>query len=177
MTEAGGTRGAGGPAGAGPADPLAAALTPERVVRLGPGNKRAALEALLARLALSPLVKDQQGLAAEIFRREAEAPTALGRGLGVPHARQAGVLAPVMALGISPEGIPDYGAPDGEPVRLVFLVAVGPAQQAAYLELLAKLAGRLADAGRRRALLAAGPEEACRLLAGGGGQNSRNSAG
>src|SRR5699024_415998 len=58
----------------------------------------------------------------EISRREATGgTTAIGEGIALPHARNAGVAAPgVAALGLR-RGI-DWGAPDGRLVDLVFMV-------------------------------------------------------
>ena len=47
--------------------------------------------------------------------------TGIGKGLAIPHARVAGLAAPIVAVAISGRGI-DFDAPDGEPAHLIFMV-------------------------------------------------------
>lgn len=70
--------------------------------------------------------------------------TAIGDGLALPHACNAGVAAPgIAALGLK-QGI-DWGAADGKPVDLIFLVAIPPDEQSLYLQVLARIVNLLSD--------------------------------
>ncbi len=78
-----------------------------------------------------------------VLAREAEAPTLLGHGLMIPHGELASGRRIRGVLGISPEGL-DLGAPDGEPVHAVFLLATPPDARDRHLEVLSALASTFA---------------------------------
>ena len=66
-------------------------------------------------------VTDLDGFLADVAAREAQMPTGLDGGIGIPHCRSEHVTEPTLAFGRSADGI-DFGAPDG-PADLVFLIA------------------------------------------------------
>ena len=66
--------------------------------------------------------------------------TAIGGGIALPHASNAGVSALLLRRGV------DWGAPDGQPVDLVFMIAVPPKSESLHLQILARLVNLL---GRR----------------------------
>jgi mannitol/fructose-specific phosphotransferase system IIA component (Ntr-type) len=59
-----------------------------------------------------------------------------------------------VAVGLCPAGI-DFQALDGQPARLIFLIASSPDDRGPHLQLLAAIAKRLRDDPRREAALAA----------------------
>ncbi len=79
--------------------------------------------------------------------------TGIGMGIGVPHVRLDSVEAPVMAVGICRNPISDYESLDGEPVRLIFMIAAGKGQHAEHIRLLANITSRLKDGRLREALM------------------------
>lgn len=89
---------------------------------------------------------DIEDFTERVLERERMQSTGLGHGVAVAHGRTEQVTEPVVALGISREGI-DFEAIDGHPVHLVFVIANHPDQQVFYLRILSKLAtlGRNAD--------------------------------
>jgi mannitol/fructose-specific phosphotransferase system IIA component (Ntr-type) len=78
-------------------------------------------------------------LAEAVWEREQLLATGLGNGIAVPHARVVGLQAPLIALGLSRQGI-DFDAPDGEPAHIVFLLLTPGDDDAAQLEILADIA-------------------------------------
>lgn len=108
------------------------ALWPVECIAFAPpaATKQEVLEALLdlavARLELGAPARAE--LLELLLAREKSGSTAAGR-LAIPHARSAGLAAPVGALGVFPRGV-DFDAIDGEPVHAVFLL-VSPADRAA----------------------------------------------
>ena len=74
-----------------------------------------------------------------VIARENLGPTGLEGGIAVPHAQTAAVQNLTVALGISPDGV-DFGAVDGKPSQLIFLILSHPDQSGPYLELLAEIA-------------------------------------
>jgi mannitol/fructose-specific phosphotransferase system IIA component (Ntr-type) len=87
-------------------------------------------------------------------QREAQASTALGDGVAIPHARIARLKRMIIMFARSSTGI-DWMAPDGRPVRLVLLLA-GPAEDpGGYLKTLAAVSRLMRDTQCRTRLLAA----------------------
>ena len=94
-----------------------------------------------------------------VTAREAEASTALvDIRAAVPHARLPGLAQPVVALGVSSQGL--YEAVPTVAIQIVALVLSPPAAGADHLNLLAGIATLLRSSELRRALLAAGDPRA-----------------
>jgi nitrogen PTS system EIIA component len=68
----------------------------------------------------------------------------VGRGVAIPHAAVSGIAAPVAAFARLRSPV-DFGAADGRPVDLVFLLLVPRAKPGVLLPLLARVARRLRD--------------------------------
>ncbi|HJQ83790.1 MAG TPA: PTS sugar transporter subunit IIA [Candidatus Binatia bacterium] len=86
--------------------------------------------------------------------RESEASTALlDIGVGVPHARLAGVARPLVALAVSPAGF--YEAVPTVPIRIVALVLSPPDSGKEHLRILSGIATLLRSASLRTALVTA----------------------
>jgi len=116
---------------------------------------RAEVVAELARgiAAIFPSI-DSRDLARGFAEREALGSTALGRGLAVPHCKVAGLDRAYVAVAVSRDGI-DFGAADGEPVR-VFFAVISPAEApAAHLRLLAAISRWARTPGRLDEVVAA----------------------
>ena len=86
--------------------------------------------------------------------------TGIGRGVAVPHARIEALRRPVVAFGRSAEGL-DWDAPDGEPVRFVFLVLTPARQEGLQVQILQAIARTMSGDGGRE-LGAAGDAAALR---------------
>jgi PTS system fructose-specific IIA component len=98
-------------------------------------------------------VTDQEGFLADVAAREAQMPTGIEGGIGIPHARSEHVTVPTLGFGRSTEGV-DYGAEDG-PAHLIFLIAAPSGGGADHMTILASLARRLVHRSFRESLLAA----------------------
>ncbi|CAL9307832.1 PTS fructose transporter subunit IIABC [Streptomyces sp. SudanB182_2057] len=120
---------------------------------LSAGTKEAAARALAERMAARGRVTDLEGFLADVAAREAQMPTGLDGGIGIPHCRSAHVTEPTLAFGRSAAGI-DFGAPDG-PADLVFLIAAPAGADDAHLTILSSLARKLMNAEFTAALRAA----------------------
>ena len=68
--------------------------------------------------------------------------TAIGQGIALPHAVNAGVSAPGISALTLRHGV-DWGAPDERPVDLLFMIAVPPEQDSLHLQILARLVNLL----------------------------------
>lgn len=93
-------------------------------------------------------------VAAAVLGREELMGTGLGDGVAVPHARPPGIKAPLVVAGVARYGL-DFDAPDGEPVRLIFLVLTPPDDGVAQVELLASITRLTRDRRTREEALAA----------------------
>jgi nitrogen PTS system EIIA component len=145
--------------------PLDMILTPNRVLILEDGHKKNALHALADLLATAPEVTDAEDLTKGLARREELMSTGMGSGIAVPHVRLDSVKDLVMAVGVCKEGIPDYESIDGQPVRIVMMVAAAKNQHAQYLSSLSFICTKLKNEALRDALLdAETTEEVYRLL-------------
>jgi Kef-type K+ transport system membrane component KefB/mannitol/fructose-specific phosphotransferase system IIA component (Ntr-type) len=99
-----------------------------------------------------------------VLERELVAPTGLGDEVAIPHASVDGLNRPVVALGLSSDGI-DFDAPDGRPARIVFLLLLPPRAYEREVRVLAALARSVFDEAARAALLrAASIEDAVACL-------------
>ncbi|MEU2423974.1 fructose-specific PTS transporter subunit EIIC [Streptomyces sp. NPDC007851] len=129
---------------------------------LSADTKEAAARALAERMVTLGRVTDLEGFLADVAAREAQMPTGLDGGIGIPHCRSAHVTEPTLAFGRSAAGI-DFGAPDG-PADLVFLIAAPAGADDAHLTILSSLARRLMNSEFTDALRAADDAEAAAAL-------------
>lgn len=117
-------------------------------------TKEACLDALAERLVQTGCVVDKKAFLDAVFRREAHGSTGVGFGLAIPHGKSAGVARPGVAFAKLGKPL-DWGAFDGQPATLVFLLAVPEAEAGnAHLQLLAHLSRKLMNEDVRRRLLA-----------------------
>ncbi|MCX4650449.1 fructose-specific PTS transporter subunit EIIC [Streptomyces microflavus] len=110
---------------------------------LSAATKDAAARSLAERMVAAHRVTDLDGFLADVAAREAQMPTGLDGGIGIPHCRSEHVSAPTLAFGRSASGI-DFGAADG-PADLIFLIAAPAGADDDHLTILSGLARRLMD--------------------------------
>ncbi|MGW0705954.1 PTS fructose transporter subunit IIABC [Streptomyces sp. NPDC002643] len=104
-------------------------------------TKEAAARALAERMVAKGRVTDLDGFLADVAAREAQMPTGLDGGIGIPHCRSEHVTEPTLAFGRSAAGV-DFGAADG-PADLIFLIAAPAGADDAHLTILSSLARQL----------------------------------
>jgi PTS system nitrogen regulatory IIA component len=122
---------------------LGRVLPPGRILIMERGRKQEVLDALIECLSAASEVADRAALTEAIYQREALMSTGIGLGVAVPHCRLTSVAAPVMAAAVIRAAIPDYDSLDGQPVRLVFMIAAGADQHAEHLRILAAISRRI----------------------------------
>lgn len=106
------------------------------------GDRRTAVRSLAERLVRAGRVTDLEQFLADIEAREAQMPTGLDGGIGIPHCRSTAVTEPTLGFGRSTDGV-DFGAEDGRPADLVFLIAAPSGGGSDHMTVLAALARRL----------------------------------
>ncbi|MFI6879217.1 fructose-specific PTS transporter subunit EIIC [Streptomyces sp. NPDC050400] len=120
---------------------------------LSAATKDEAARSLAERMVARGRVTDLDGFLADVAAREAQMPTGLDGGIGIPHCRSEHVTEPTLAFGRAAQGI-DFGAPDG-PADLIFLIAAPAGADDAHLTILSSLARQLMDEDFKAALRAA----------------------
>jgi len=96
------------------------------------------LKALAERLVRAGHFSSVDALYERLWEREQLGSTGIGAGVAVPHCKMPGSKRVVVAVALLREGV-DFGAVDGKPVRLVFLVVSPEDQPAAHLQCLAAI--------------------------------------
>ncbi|MFF7643612.1 fructose-specific PTS transporter subunit EIIC [Streptomyces canus] len=129
---------------------------------LSADTKEAAARALAERMVALGRVTDLEGFLADVAAREAQMPTGLDGGIGIPHCRSEHVTEPTLAFGRSSAGI-DFGAPDG-PADLIFLIAAPAGADDAHLTILSSLARQLMNTEFTDALRSAGDAQSAAAL-------------
>jgi fructose-specific phosphotransferase system IIA component len=117
-------------------------------------SKSEAFARIVDRLVDQKLADDREELLADVNKREEQGCTAIGRGMAIPHARSKTLKRIVVAMARIRGGI-DFGAEDGEQVRLVFLLATPCDKAGEYLKVLARLCKLLKVNGLQKELLKA----------------------
>ncbi|MEH0544910.1 fructose-specific PTS transporter subunit EIIC [Streptomyces sp. B21-105] len=125
-------------------------------------TKEAVARSLAERMVALGRVTDLDGFLADVAAREAQMPTGLDGGIGIPHCRSAHVTEPTLAFGRSTAGV-DFGAADG-PADLIFLIAAPAGADDAHLTILSSLARQLMNTEFTDALRAAGDPAAAAVL-------------
>lgn len=138
--------------------PLSQLLNAERIVILvEPGDRDAVLDAaarLLADAGIAERTPRAQAIGASLRSRERLGSTAIGHGIAIPHGRT-DAFEDARGAFLRLDRPVDFDAADGQPVDLVFAIAVPEHYVQQHLQLLAELATRFADPAFRASLRAA----------------------
>ncbi|MCG6267986.1 PTS fructose transporter subunit IIABC [Vibrio furnissii] len=141
-------------------------LINERLIRLNLSaqDKDGVLSELVDVLDQEGRLYDKQQFLADIYAREELGNTGFEDGVAIPHAKSRAVKAPAVVIGISRNGI-EYGAEDGLPSQLFFMIASPDGGANHHIEVLAELSSKLIEEGFIAQFLAAQNEhQALELL-------------
>lgn len=109
-------------------------------------------------------INDKAQFLSDIKAREELGNTGFEDGVALPHAKSAAVVEPAVVIGVSRQGI-DYGAEDGQPSRLFFMIASPDGGANHHIEVLAELSSKLIEDGFiERFLQVDTPSDALALL-------------
>jgi len=134
------------------------------VLNLELPTKREVIDAMLSLVADHQEVLDRKRLHEDVWKREMEMSTGIGKRIALPHAKTSAVSAPVLALATLRNGI-NFDSIDRQPVQIVFLLATPEAMLAEHLKLLGRitrLAGK--DALQQKLVQAQTPLEVLELF-------------
>lgn len=139
-------------------------LKPEAVAIVDAPSKQAIFDQLADRFARIYEL-DRKAVLAGLEARETIGSTGFGRGVGIPHARIAGIVRPVAAF-LRLKSPVDFDAADGIPVDTVFGLLSPETAGVSHLHALAEISRTMRDEAMREALTEApGPEAIFGLLA------------
>ncbi len=126
-------------------------LSADRIIlNASAGSKQAVIDKLVALQEKSSAVTDREAYRKAILAREAQSSTAIEMGIAVPHAKSDAVKRPSLSAMTLAQGV-DYGAMDGQPSDLFFMIAA-PMDGDVHLEILSHLMMLLMDPGFTGAL-------------------------
>ena len=132
-------------------------LAADRVALLDSGESKQGVLRHLAKLVCQSVPHlEEEELLEVLLAREGIMSTGIGLGIAVPHARLKTIDTPVLAVGVSRDGI-DYESLDDKPAHIVVLIVV-PTEAQQYLRILARVTLLFKNAELRGRLLAAEDE-------------------
>ncbi|MCS0406221.1 PTS fructose transporter subunit IIABC [Vibrio diabolicus] len=117
-------------------------------------SKEDVFKELVAVLHAQGRISDQTQFLADINAREELGNTGFEDGVAIPHAKSAAVIEPAVVIGVSKSGI-EYGAEDGLPSKLFFMIASPDGGDNHHIEVLAELSSKLIEDGFIDAFLGA----------------------
>ena len=140
-------------------------ITPECVkAPLEATDKRGAIDELVDLLAEQDRIQQADVLKEAVWTREQTRTTGIGHGLAIPHGKSEGLSEIVMAIGKPAEPM-DFEAIDGQPVRLIVLLASPPDKNSDHIQALARVSRLMTlEDFRSKVYEAASGEEIWELL-------------
>ena len=89
-------------------------------------------------------ISDKTQIINDVYARESLGNTGFDEGVAIPHAKSSAVITPAVVIGVSRCGI-DYGAEDGNPSKLFFMIASPENNANHHVEVLAELSTKLIE--------------------------------
>jgi PTS system nitrogen regulatory IIA component len=134
--------------------PLGSLTRPELIFPdLPAADRQEVLRELAGRVAARGLVKGAEELFRQLWDREQLGSTGIGGGIAIPHCKLDGLKHGIVAVGIVPAGV-EFGAVDGKPVQVFFLVASPAGAPGQHLQTLAAISRWVKTGGHTERLLA-----------------------
>ncbi len=120
-----------------------------------PKSKPEALDTAIELMAKSGKIRDIEAYRKQVYAREEESTTGIGEGIAIPHGKCDAVTKPGLAAMVIKNGV-DFDSLDGEPVKLLFLIAAPNTKDNVHLDVLSKLSVLMMDEEFSDALCNAG---------------------
>lgn len=118
------------------------------------GSKDEVIQAMLDVIQIHPNILDMEKVKTSVFEREKIMSTGVGKGFAIPHGKSEGVSDIVAALAILKNPI-DFQSLDGEPVKLVVLLAARDSMVNLHIKLLSRISRLMNKDEFRESLLSA----------------------
>ena len=121
-------------------------------------SKEETIDYLVDLISQSGIIPDKEEYKQGILLRESLGTTAIGDEIAIPHAQLDSIMAPGIAAITVKNGV-NYDAPDGQDVKLCFIIAAPKTGDNLHLQALAKLSTLLMNPSFKESLLQAKTEE------------------
>jgi len=140
-------------------------ITPECICApLKSTDKQGVIDELVDCLAAQGRVSNAKALKEAVWAREQTRTTGIGQGLAIPHGKSPGMKELAMAIGKPAEPL-DFESLDGEPVRLVVLLASPPDRTSDHIHALARVSRLISmESVRNKMYEATTPQEIYELI-------------
>lgn len=109
-----------------------------------PKDKKEAIDMMVDLMDNSGNLKDKKAYYAQVLKREEEGSTGIGSGLAIPHGKGAFVRRAGLAAMVVKDGV-GFDSLDGEPAKLIFLIAAPDTADNIHLDVLSKLSVLMMD--------------------------------
>ena len=111
-------------------------------------DKRVLFEMMVSDLFDNDVITDKTGFLDALLARESSLSTGIGNGVAIPHGRHETVKELKAVVYVLTDGI-EYDALDGEPVNLVFMLAIPLSASSEYMKMLSLISKILQDSDNR----------------------------
>lgn len=101
---------------------------------------------------------DRETYKSTVMQREKEGTTGIGEGIAIPHGKSDSVSKPGLSAMVIPNGV-EFESLDGQPAKLLFLIAAPNTKDNIHLDVLSRLSTLLMDVKFREKLINAKTEE------------------
>ena len=115
-------------------------------------NKEDAIKKMIDLMMKNKNIKNKEEYTKIVMQREKEGTTGIGEGIAIPHGKSDVVDKPGLSAMIIPDGV-DFESLDGQPAKLIFLIAAPNTKDNIHLEVLSRLSTLLMDTEFRKNLL------------------------
>ena len=141
-------------------------LLDKRSIRIdgAPKSKNEALDQMVELMAKSGKINDEEAYRSQVYAREEESTTGIGEGIAIPHGKTDAVSKPGLSAMVINDGV-EFDSLDGQPAKLLFLIAAPNTKDNVHLDVLSRLSTLLMDTEFRKSLMEAKtPEEFLRYI-------------
>ena len=95
---------------------------------------------------------DKEAYKSTVMQREKEGTTGIGEGIAIPHGKSDSVSKPGLSAMVIPNGV-EFESLDGQPAKLLFLIAAPNTKDNIHLDVLSRLSTLLMDVKFREKLI------------------------
>ncbi len=127
-------------------------------------SKQDAINKLVDLMAKNGNLTDKEKYTQVVLKREEEGSTGIGEGIAIPHGKTDAVSKPGLSAMVINDGV-EFDSLDGQPAKLLFLIAAPNIKDNVHLDVLSRLSTLLMDTEFRKSLMEAKtPEEFLRYI-------------
>lgn len=121
-------------------------------------SKQDAINKLVDLMAKNGNLTDKEKYKEVVLKREEEGSTGIGEGIAIPHGKTDAVSKPGLSAMVINDGV-EFDSLDGQPAKLLFLIAAPNTKDNVHLDVLSRLSTLLMDTEFRKSLMEAKTSE------------------